>query len=76
MVSVRLECGPVGLSIEEAAAGITSVAKRLSLPVVCSFNGIDLHADSATAMRAVISQYQDGLRIEREHSACPAGSLA
>jgi hypothetical protein len=65
-VWLRLECGPAGISVENVACEMTSVARRLDLPVVCSFNGFDIHAEPATSLRSVLAEYCDAVRFHAE----------
>jgi hypothetical protein len=65
-VYVSLECGPAGTSLDDVVADITSMAKRLDLPVICSFNGVELMADPSSSMKSVFLKYEDDLRFKIE----------
>lgn len=79
VVYVRLECGPAGMSIEEAAISITAAARRLGMSVICGFNGIDVIAGPSTAIGDVVNQYVDDIRFRRDIEmlqACPVDESA
>jgi hypothetical protein len=50
--------------VQGVAAEMASVSKRLGLPVMCSFNGVELRAAPSSTIKDVLSEYDDDLAFK------------